>query len=227
MTVHVLLLAGGLGTRLRSVVNDRPKILADVMGRPFITYLLDNLVKSGFDSVTLLTGYMSDVVEERLGWSYEGLRLGYSVETSPLGTGGAIKAAARVIPCQYFLVLNGDTYFDVDFASLIDLATPDHDLIVSRSVDNVGRYGAIRCDSSGLVQDLSEKTQDGPGLINGGIYVLSRDSIASFPGEKFSIETDYFPKRVAARRVYCSSSTAQFIDIGIPSDLARAPAILQ
>ena len=226
MSTHVLILAGGLGTRLRSVVSDRPKVLAEVAGRPFITYLLDRLDQSGFRSVTLLTGYKGEMVEQQLGLTYQSIHLGYSVEATPLGTGGAIRAAARVIPCDQLLVLNGDTYFDVDYQDFLEQALLGSDLIACRQVVDVGRYGAIRMDDTGRVTALAEKEVSGPGLINGGIYLLNRDAIASWQEEVFSIETDYFPKALMDRRLYGKSSNGGFIDIGVPEDLGRASEVL-
>jgi D-glycero-alpha-D-manno-heptose 1-phosphate guanylyltransferase len=226
MSTQVLILAGGLGTRLRSVVSDRPKVLAEVAGRPFITYLLDRLGQAGFRAVTLLTGYKAEMVEEQLGFNYQGLQLGYSVEATPLGTGGAIRAAARVIPCDQLLVLNGDTYFDVDYRDLVEQATPGSDLMACRQVEDVGRYGAVQLDDGARVTALAEKGAEGPGLINGGIYVLDREAMASWPEEVFSIEADYFPKRVADERLTGIAFDQAFIDIGVPDDLTRASEVL-
>ena len=226
ISTQVLILAGGLGTRLRSVVSDRPKVLAEVAGRPFITYLLDRLGQAGFRAVTLLTGYKGEMVEEELGFHYKGLQLAYSVETTPLGTGGAIHAAARVIPCDQLLVLNGDTYFDVDYRDLVEQATPGADLMACRQVADVGRYGAVQLDPTGRVMALAEKRAEGRGLINGGVYVLDRVAMASWPEDVFSIEAEYFSKRVEDQRIYGLACDGSFIDIGVPDDLHRASGVL-
>jgi D-glycero-alpha-D-manno-heptose 1-phosphate guanylyltransferase len=226
MSTQVLILAGGLGTRLRSVVSDRPKVLAEVAGRPFITYLLDRLGQAGFRAVTLLTGYKGEMVEEQLGFTYQGLQLGYSMETTPLGTGGAIRAAARVIPCDQLLVLNGDTYFDVDYRDLVEQATPGSDLMACRQVADVGRYGAVQLDATGRVTALAEKGAEGPGLINGGVYVLDREAMAPWPEKEFSIEAEYFPKRLADKRLNGLSCDRPFIDIGVPEELQMASEVL-
>jgi D-glycero-alpha-D-manno-heptose 1-phosphate guanylyltransferase len=226
ISVHVLILAGGLGTRLRSVVSDRPKVLAEVGGRPFITYLLDQLAQAGFQAVTLLTGYRGDMVEAQLGLAYGGIQVGYSVEESPLGTGGAIRAAARVIACDQLLVLNGDTFFVMDYRQLVELVPGGSDLMACRRVADVGRYGAVQLDPSGGITALAEKSAVGTGLINGGIYVLNREAIASWPETVFSIETDYFPKRMADERLLGVACDGAFIDIGVPDDLLRASEIL-
>jgi D-glycero-alpha-D-manno-heptose 1-phosphate guanylyltransferase len=225
-STQVLILAGGLGTRLRSVLSDRPKVLAEVAGRPFITYLLDRLGQAGFRAVTLLTGYKCEMVEAKLGLVYEGIQLGYSVEVNPLGTGGAIRAAARVIPSEQLLVLNGDTYFDVDYRALVDQASAGVDLMACREVADVGRYGAVQLDSSGRVTALAEKRAVGPGLINGGIYVLNREGLASWPEPVFSIEADYFPRRMGEGSLFGAAWNRAFIDIGLPDDLKRASEVL-
>ena len=226
LAVHVLILAGGLGTRLRSVVADLPKVLAEVAGRPFITHLLDQLAQAGLEAATLLTGYKGEIVEETLGLAYGGMQLGYSVEETPLGTGGAIRAAARVIPCEQLLVLNGDTFFDVDYRKLVQQAPAGSDLMACRRVEDVGRYGAVQLNDSGRVVALAEKGAQGLGLINGGIYVLRREGIAAWPKAVFSIETGYFPERLAAERLYGVACDGAFIDIGVPVDLQRAAVVL-
>ena len=226
MAVQVLILAGGLGTRLRSVVADRPKVLAEVAGRPFITHLLDQLAQAGFQAATLLTGYKEEMVKEALGLAYKGMQLGYSVEETPLGTGGAIRAAARVIACEQLLVLNGDTFFDVEYLNLAQQAPAGADLMACRRVEDVGRYGAVQLDASGRVIAMAEKGAEGPGLINGGIYVLHREAIAAWPEAVFSIETDYFPERLAAERLYGTACGGSFIDIGVPDELKRAAEVL-
>jgi NDP-sugar pyrophosphorylase family protein len=154
------------------------------------------------------------------------MQLGYSVEATPLGTGGAIRAAARVIGCEQLLVLNGDTFFDVDYRQLVQEAPARTDLIACRRVEDVGRYGAVQLDASGRVMALAEKGAQGPGLINGGIYVLQREAIAAWPEPVFSIETNYFPKRLAAERLHGTACEGSFIDIGVPGDLKRAAEVL-
>ncbi len=226
MAVHVLILAGGLGTRLRSAVSDRPKVMADVGGRPFITYLLDQLSRAGFRAATLLTGYMGEMVETQLGLVYQDIQLGYSMEQSPLGTGGAIRSAARVIACEKLLVLNGDTFFEMNYRQLVQEAPHGSDLMACRRVADVARYGAVQLDPSGRVMALSEKGAEGSGLINGGIYLLHRETIAAWPKSVFSIETDYFPQRLSAEKLYGIACEGAFIDIGIPDDLRRCSELL-
>lgn len=225
-SLHVLILAGGLGTRLRSVVNDRPKVLAEVGGRPFVTYLLDRLIDDGLSSVTLLTGYKSQMLEERLGYTYKSMQLGFSVEDKPLGTGGAVRAASRVIACDQLLVLNGDTFFDVSYTALAREVKPGTDLVTCRKVSDVGRYGAVRLEQNGQVLSMAEKEQTGPGIINGGTYILERKQIATWHMEVFSLEKDYFPAQIKSRRLYGLACDGAFIDIGIPNDLERAGDIL-
>ena len=224
--VHVLILAGGLGTRLQSVVSDRPKVLAEVDGKPFITYLLDQLTQAGFHAATLLTGYKGEMVEEALGLAYGEMQLGYSKEETLLGTGGAIREAARVIACDQLLVLNGDTFFDVDYRLLLKQVPAGADMMACRHVQDVGRYGAVQLNASRRVVALAEKDAHGPGLINGGIYVLHRKAIAAWPETVFSVEADYFPMRLAAEQLYGLACEGSFIDIGVPDDLKRASDVL-
>lgn len=226
MTLHALILAGGFGTRLRSVVSDRPKVLADVNGRPFLTYLLESLEAAGLHSVTLLTGYLSSMVEDTIGYRYGNMQIGYSVEVEPLGTGGAIRAAARVIACEQLLVLNGDTFFDVPFNDFTGRLQQAGDLMACRPVADVGRYGCVRIDVHGNVTNMAEKSHEGEGVINGGLYLLEREPLAADPRTRFSLETDYFPQRIEANKLYAHTYENPFIDIGIPTDLEKAASLL-
>jgi D-glycero-alpha-D-manno-heptose 1-phosphate guanylyltransferase len=221
--VDALLLAGGLGTRLRSVVTDRPKVLVDVDGRPFLAHLLDRLAAQGIERAVLCTGYMADQVQAAFGDEYGGVRLAYSKEERPLGTGGALRHALSVVESEDALVLNGDTLIDVDVADLL-AAHRRHDAtatLVLSPVEDAIRYGSVAVDPSGRITSFAEKTS-GSGWVSAGVYVLRRELIASIPaGGPVSLERDMFPRWIGPT-MYAYACDRPFIDIGLPETLARA-----
>jgi len=223
---EAIVLVGGLGTRLRPVVGDLPKPLAPVRGRPFIAYLLDALSAGGLRHAVLATGYMADKVEQAVGVNWRGMRLSYSREDSPLGTGGAVRHAAQLTAGGPLMVLNGDSYLEFnidDFVRSMVRLKAQHGVTLA-AVPDVGRYGAVTVNN-GRVVAFGEKTGHGPGLINAGIYYFSREAVLGFPSSKsFSLEAEVLIPAAAAGTLFGYENTAQFIDIGIPDDYAQAQA---
>jgi D-glycero-alpha-D-manno-heptose 1-phosphate guanylyltransferase len=225
--VTALVLAGGFGTRLRSVISDRPKVLADVHNRPFITYLLDQLVDSGVRNAVLCTGYMADLVEKTLGKSYRGMRLRYSCETEPLGTGGALRLALSQVDSDLVLAMNGDSYCDADLKTFIEWHTTQDFLgsLLLTNVDDTGRYGLVRTDEAGRVLSFEEKgSVSGPSWINAGIYLLPRELLTEIAlGSAVSLERDMLPNWIQQSfgGFQCPS---QFLDIGLPESYAETEA---
>jgi NDP-sugar pyrophosphorylase family protein len=224
--ITAVVLAGGLGTRLRSAVADRPKVLAPVHGRPFITYLLDRLIDAGVKRAVLCTGYRADMVEETLGPRYRTLELAYSVESSPLGTGGALRLALPHVASDPILVLNGDSFFEADLPAFraAHAAGGMAASLLLAAVADVARYGAASIDGAGRVTRFVEKgAVSGPGLINAGIYLFAREVLEAIPEGEVSLERDLFPRLIAAglRGV---PGAGRFIDIGIPDDYRAAEA---
>ena len=223
---EAIILAGGFGTRLRSVVSDVPKPLAPVAGRPFLTYLLDRLQKQGYTHVVLATGYLHEKVEEFFGHEYRGISIDYARELSPLGTGGAMVNALQYCHEDAVTVINGDTLFDIDHERLCrfaeEKATPL--AIVLRQVPDAGRYGSVEIDKGGRITTFKEKNSEaGSGLINGGIYRIQRSLLDGFSlGEKFSFEQELMQQRYRDEHYYAYADGAYFIDIGIPEDYSRA-----
>jgi NDP-sugar pyrophosphorylase family protein len=219
------ILAGGLGTRLRACVADRPKVLAPVRGRPYLTYLLDQLAGAGLREVVLLTGYMGDLVQTTLGASYAGMRLAYSREPAPLGTGGALRLALPCIPSSAVLLLNGDSFCDVDLLGLWDFHCLQRAEVTMtlNSVPDTARYGRVRI-AQDTVECFEEKQEaGGAGWINAGVYLINRDRIAEIPtGRLISLERDMLPtwaKRNCMRGFRC---TGRFLDIGTPESYTEA-----
>lgn len=219
------ILAGGFGTRLRSVVSHRPKVMALVAGRPFLTHLLDQLVDLGIGKVILCTGYMAELIQEELGSCYRGIEIVYSVEKTPLGTGGALRNAAPLFSGNTLLVLNGDSYCHCDIAGFFAAQSAGSASagIVLAQVDDVARFGAVQVNAESRVQSFVEKgVQTGKGLINAGIYLLPTARIMEIaPDMPVSLEREVIP-RLIADGIYGYQCSGAFIDIGIPEEYERA-----
>lgn len=225
MKLCAAILAGGLGTRLRPVVNDRPKVMAMVAGRPFLTRLLDQLAEAGIQKTVLCTGYMADSIRKELGERYQDIELVYSVEESPLGTGGALRQACELLPGETILVMNGDSYCHCNLAEFIAGKTESGasaGMVLAR-VDDVARFGAVQTNSESRVESFIEKgAQTGPGWINAGIYLLPVSRIRELPpGRTVSLEREVMPL-IIADGLYGHQCSGSFIDIGIPDEYQRA-----
>ena len=225
-----IVLAGGLGTRLQSVVSDVPKPLAPIHGRPFLSYLLDALEAQGITDVILAVGYKGGMVEEWFGDSYNELNLRYSYENEPLGTGGAIQLALKQHnSADAVWIFNGDTYFD---CSLSAVAKTHHSQTADATValcpmEVADRYGIVELDAQGLISRFREKAVGASGLINAGVYLLEPESLLRFDfHERFSLETDFFQRHLLDLRLAGAPQTGYFVDIGIPEDYARAQEYL-
>lgn len=221
--MEAVVLAGGFGTRLRSVVSDVPKPMAPIAGRPFLERLLGSLARRGVTRAVLSLGYMADVIQAHFGSRYQGIDLVCEVETTPLGTGGALKKALARVQGDAALVVNGDTWLDFDLAALHARWQRDHrPLIIGRQLDDTERYGRLRLDGVRLA-GFAEKGERGPGIINTGHYLLPA---SLFEGqalpEKFSFETDFLVPHIAAIGMEVFLTEGHFIDIGVPEDFLRA-----
>lgn len=222
--MEAIILAGGFGTRLKDVVKDVPKPLAPVAGRPFLAYLLDSLSRSGIRRTILATGYLAHQVEEATGNQWKGMEIRHSVETTPLGTGGAIRQAIHQTSGGPVLVLNGDTWLHLSPAAFLDgLRASGLDLGVALAqVPDVARYGAVDY-RDGRARAFGEKNTAGPGYINAGVYCLARPADLAFPSaEAFSFEREVLTPAAAGGKLYGFTETDDFIDIGVPEDYARA-----
>lgn len=224
--MQAILLCGGMGTRLRSVVSDRPKPMADICGKPFLQYLLEMLRDKGITEVIFALGYMGEMIEEYFqDGSASGLKIAYSYEEEPLGTGGAIRNALPKIMEEEVLLLNADTYFPMDYQGLYHFHQEnDGDFsLATRAVPDISRYGAVRRDAAGRILAWNEKLEDGgqplAGEINGGIYVMKKSLIAEIPEGKQSLEQDCIPKWLSeGKRIFGLPFDGYFMDIGIPKD---------
>lgn len=221
---EAIVLAGGFGTRLRDVVQDVPKPLAPVAGRPFLAWMLDRLQQSGVSRVVLATGYLSHLVEAAIGNHWKGMAVAYSVEAQPLGTGGAIRQALSATAGGPVLVLNGDTWLKFDpaaFAAQVGKVGAPLGMALAK-VPDVARYGSVKLEA-GRINGFGEKSGSGEGYINAGVYYLTDPAALAFPAaESFSFEKEILTPAAAAGRLAGFVDTADFIDIGIPEDYARA-----
>lgn len=225
--MEAIVLAGGLGTRLREVVSDVPKVMAPVAGRPFLEILLTALARKGFQRVVLSLGYLADTVVHHFGGRFGGMELLYEIEPSPLGTGGAMRAALDRCAGEQVFVFNGDTFLDLEAADVEQQwRQQPGPIIVARDVPDTSRYGRLDVQDS-RVMGFFEKGMSGPGLINAGCYVLPRGILDAFElGQAFSFETDFLPGAVKQQRFEVFVTRGYFIDIGVPADYARAQSEL-
>lgn len=222
--MKALILAGGLGSRLKKRVPDLPKPMAPVAGRPFLEYILDQLCQSDITEVIMSVGYKADSIRSHFGARYRGLNLSYCEEERPLGTGGAIARALSSQESETFLVLNGDTFIDISFQKLIDysggLTSPV--TMVLKEMEDVSRYGTVDVENDVVVRFV-EKGNRGRGLINAGVYLLNSGVFSEFTlPEAFSLEHDLLQPNIKMLQPHAHITDAWFIDIGVPSDFDRA-----
>lgn len=219
--MEAIVLAGGLGTRLQSVVSDLPKPMAPIDNKPFLEYLLKYLVKNDIKTVILSVGYKWKTIEDYFGHRFENIELIYSVEKKPLGTGGAINKAMRLVKNKTVFIINGDTFFNVH---LKDLALINRSkLILSlKQMHNFDRYGNVQSDENGFVTAFVEKEYREIGNINGGIYLASKNIFDSFDlGDNFSFE-EFIQNNFKSLKITSKIFKDYFIDIGIPEDYVKA-----
>ena len=225
MSREAIILAGGFGTRLQAVVSDVPKPMAPVAGRPFLSYLLETLYRFKYDHVVLSVGYKSQVIKDYFGPAYKSIQLSYCAERDALGTGGGIRLASDYMDSDSFLILNGDTYFDLDLHAFESFhASGKFDLSVAlRSVDDAGRYGSVQVDGDRIIGFAEKSGNVQSGLINGGVYQAHKDLIMTIPeGIKCSFETEILQREYRTKRFGGWVQEGYFIDIGIPEDYERA-----
>ena len=224
---EAIVLVGGLGTRLRSVVPDLPKPLAPVAGRPFLAHLLDQLAANRIRHIILATGYMAEKVEHAIGKRWQGIDVSYSRETEPLGTGGAIRLAATQLQGSAVHIANGDTFLRFDMEAL-ERCTQEHRVpigIALAKVPDVSRYGEVDVRDN-RVTAFREKGGRGSGFINAGSYFLTAQGLAALPSiETFSFETRVLQPAAITGHIAAYLDSGDFIDIGVPDDYVRAQSM--
>jgi D-glycero-alpha-D-manno-heptose 1-phosphate guanylyltransferase len=227
LLTEAIILAGGFGTRLQSVVSNVPKPMAPINNVPFLNYIFDYLKFFKIEHVVLSTGYLSEKISEYYKEEFIGIKISYTKEETPLGTGGGIRLAMEKCTTKNILVLNGDSFFDVDLQAYYPLhAQFNSDCTLAlRKVSNAARYGTIKLSDTASITEFKEK--DGveqEGLINGGVYILNRELFLSKtkPDIAFSIEKDFFENRINELHIFGFEYDDYFIDIGIPEDYKKA-----
>jgi D-glycero-alpha-D-manno-heptose 1-phosphate guanylyltransferase len=229
--MQAIILAGGLGTRLRAAVSGTPKSMALIHGVPFLEILVRHLAGQGVEKVVLATGYLAEqIIEHFSGMDHPGLSVAFHREERPLGTGGAIFSALDMCDCGDVLVFNGDTYVDLDLAAFRK-SRVDHNAALAMCLvraSDTRRYGAVSISEDGWIESFGEKSHTGPGLINAGAYVFDRNLLTRPPIETpFSFEVEVIAPMVQSRKVLGFETSGRFIDIGIPDDYHVAQQLLR
>jgi D-glycero-alpha-D-manno-heptose 1-phosphate guanylyltransferase len=222
---EAIILAGGLGTRLREAVPDLPKCMAPVNGRPFIAFVIRHLAKQGIEHFIFSLGYRSDAFLDFLSTELAPGTYDIVIEETPLGTGGAIQYASRQSKEPVFAVVNGDSIFQTDLTALADFHFSHNSCctLALKPMENVDRYGSVETDNTGKITLFKEKHFFEKGLINGGVYLISKTYLlAKKLPEKFSFETDFLQKFYTEGAIFGIQQDGYFIDIGIPEDYQRA-----
>jgi D-glycero-alpha-D-manno-heptose 1-phosphate guanylyltransferase len=229
VTKEAIVLAGGLGLRLKGLLPDIPKCMAPVQGRPFLTYVLDYLERQTIAKVILSVGYRKEQIISFFGNNYKTLEIRYSEENEPLGTGGALKSALALCSENEVFVLNGDTYFIPDLNELEKQHSEnnaDITIAVIQKLDTC-RYGLIVTDRADRIIEFREKEPtSGKGWINGGVYLIKKKIVETISDNKFSLENDVFKAKAASLHIHAYRTDAFFLDIGIPEDYNLAQTLL-
>ena len=222
--MEAIILAGGLGKRLKDVVTDVPKPMALVAGKPFLEYLLHYLIVQGITTVVLSVGYKYELIQQYFGNNFKGVNLLYSIEKQPLGTGGAIKKSLQLIHQKNVFIVNGDTYFNIDLTKFLDhhQNSQAQITIALKPMNNFDRYGVVKMVADRVI-GFEEKGLRQFGLINAGVYIACANMFDGFEfPDKFSFEIDFLSAYVQSIFAGGFVSDAYFIDIGIPEDYSRA-----
>ncbi|MDQ2719579.1 MAG: nucleotidyltransferase family protein [Bacteroidota bacterium] len=229
MIKEAIILAGGLGTRLRPVVSDTPKCMAPISDKPFLSYLIFYLQKKGIENFIFSVGYMHEIIEDYLKENHHELRYKISMEEEPLGTGGGIKLACNKTSGKNIIVCNGDTLYKID-CNLLSKFHEEQNAACTLSLKPMNqfyRYGSVELNQDNSIKSFKEKQFYESGLINGGVYALNVDKFLNknLP-QKFSFEKNYLEENVAVKNkkpgLYGLIQDKYFIDIGIPEDYKRA-----
>lgn len=218
--MKAIILAGGQGIRLREIINDVPKPMALIANKPFLEYLILQLIKWNINDIVLSVGYKKEIIKSYFtNGDKWGVRILYSEESEPLGTGGAIREAAKLIDDEYFIVMNGDSFLDMDFNQLITFHKSKQSIttIGLVHVDNTSRYGLVETNENGEIIRFNEKGYDGFGLINGGVYIFNNEIINNISSRKSSLESEVLPILIR-RGLHGMIVRSFFVDIGVPKD---------
>lgn len=231
--MKAIILAGGLGTRLRQVVSDVPKPMAPINGKPFLAHQMDHWVAAGVNGFVLSVGYMRETITDYFGNEYVGKPVSYAVEETPMGTGGGLLLAMeKLTDREPFLLLNGDTYFDVNVAALLDVHRNNKAGVTFAlfKATEPNRFGGVKMLHGGRITEFRSGKAPVGELANGGVYLIDPGIINArytAEGTKLSFEDDILPERFASGvPFYGLESPGRFVDIGVPKDYAVASNIM-
>jgi len=222
--MKAIILAGGEGKRLRSVINDVPKPMAPINGKPFLEYLILQLRKQNIKDIIFSIGYKGSIIKNYFqdGNNWD-INIEYSEEDKPLGTGGALRKAGELIDDEQFIAMNGDSFFDIEFKQLISFHE-EKQAVVTISLayaETIERYGQVEIGNDGEITKFIEKGNSvSSGYINGGIYILTRELINKIPFGQVSLETEVLPNLIN-RGLFGMKSKSFFVDIGKPEEYQR------
>ena len=230
MLREAVVLAGGRGTRLGSLTDEVPKPMLEVAGRPFVEHIVWNLARHGIERVVVSSGYRSDALVAGLGDGTQlGVEIVHVIEDEPAGTGGALALASGALSDDIFLVVNGDTLFDVNYLDLALLLRSEPDAQVAlglRRVEDADRFGSVTVSGT-RVERFAEKSEAGEGLVSGGVYVMRRSALEGLPLGESSLEADLFPSLVESGGLLAREYPGFFVDIGVPDELERAQSAVR
>lgn len=225
MLLQAIILAGGFGTRLQTVVPGLPKAMAPIGTKPFLACLLDYLQSQAFNSIIISIHYLGEKIQNYFGDCYRGMQITYVDEDQPLGTGGAIQQVLnKIVLTKPTFILNGDTFVKLNYQKMYaeHLKKPALITIGLQIVDDVSRYGRVIV-KNGIAIQLDEKSNCGAGLINSGVYLVNANILQDYIlPEKFSFEIDFLASKLSALQPRVFITDDYFIDIGVPEDYARA-----
>jgi D-glycero-alpha-D-manno-heptose 1-phosphate guanylyltransferase len=225
MLKEAIILAGGMGTRLNSVLEGIPKPMALISGKPFLEYLLDYLELQNVTHVVLSVGYKHEIISKHFKHFYRTIAISYAIESKPIGTGGGIKKALNMIKSDNVFIINGDSFFKINFDALLDRhSCQNADLTIAlKPMNNFKRYAIVDTTNKGKVIGFREKQFEVSGNINAGIYLIKTDLFERIKmPEKFSFEKDFMGEKISKLDMYSMTFDKYFIDIGIPEDYQRA-----
>ena len=224
---QAVILAGGYGRRLGEMTQSCPKPMLSVAGRPFLEYLIEHLKRAGIVEILMSVGYLANFIERHFGnGSRFGVKICYCRERFPLGTGGGVKNALKMLDDE-FLLLNGDTLFDIDYSDLIHFRRI-HKTPVALALMNakeISRYGGVQLDGDSIV-DFFEKSYKGAGVFSGGVYSMTRQALMHLPDGPSSIENDLFSKLANEKALAGKIYDGFFLDIGVPETLKAANTLI-
>ncbi|QUX97720.1 hypothetical protein C0J08_20910 [Marinomonas sp. CT5] len=225
----VVILCGGLGTRFRAVIDNQPKGLASVAGKPILDRIIDDLIEQGAKRIILCVGYLSEQIVEYYG-NRTDVEFRFSTEDTPLGTGGAVKNATPLIQADKVLVLNGDSLCSISFQDLLLYHEKNESFltVVTSYSKDIGDYGNLSLDEKGKILSFREKVKsDGSPLISAGIYLMNKDALNEIQGEyPISIEVDFFPEVVTKHNCMGYMTESEVMDIGTPERYKKINEIL-